>query len=322
MLVLSSKDVKKVASYEDIINGIEEAYKIYESGKYFMPDRFHLDYNENTLLYMPCFLEDVFGTKLLTLFLGNAKLNRPTLDGLMLLNDLETGAPACIMDGKILTSMRTGAVGGVGIKYTTPEDVKTVGLIGAGAQGLYQLIFACQVRDFERIYILNRNGKDLSQFITQLSSQIDSNIEIIMTSDVEELVRQSEVVITATPATEAVVPNDEALLKGKHFIGIGSYKPLMREYPDAIYNLIENIYVDDLFAIEESGDLTQPIEAGLLSEERVEKLGSYIARGKSIPNVNETTFFKSVGIAIFDVVVANVIYKKAIELGVGYEMED
>ena len=143
-----------------------------------------------------------------------------------------------------------------------------------------------------------------------------------MTSDVEKLIRQSEVVITATPATEAVIPNDEELLRGKHFIGIGSYKPLMREYPDAIYNLIEKIYVDDLFAKEESGDLTQPIEAGLLSEERVEKLGPYITSGKSIPNLNETTFFKSVGIAIFDVVVANVIYKKAKTLNIGYEMED
>ncbi|SHH09040.1 ornithine cyclodeaminase [Anaerosphaera aminiphila DSM 21120] len=322
MLVLSSRDIESVISYEEMIEAIERAYVIYEEGKYYMPDRFHVDYKNKTLLYMPCFLDDVFGTKILTVFPENVEKKIPSLDGLMLLNDFETGKPTCLMDGKILTALRTGAVGGVGIKYTTPEDVKTVGLIGAGVQGFYQVLYACKVRNFKKVYIFDEYVKDLTDFVDRLRKVIPTDVEIIICKSSEDLVRRSDVVITATTATEPTMPNSTELLRGKHFIGIGSYKPTMREYPDALSSLVEDVYIDADIALEETGDLIQPIAAGLLKNSQVKRISKLIASGGEIKDLeHKTTFFKTVGIAIFDIVAANAIYKKAVEAEVGYLLD-
>ncbi len=80
-----------------------------------------------TILYMPCFLKSIFGAKILTLFPGNTAKNKPVIEGLVLLNDPETGEPLALLDGAKLTAVRTGAVGGDAVRYTTPENSKSVG---------------------------------------------------------------------------------------------------------------------------------------------------------------------------------------------------
>lgn len=321
MLVLSREDIARLVSYEEVLAAVREAYMLYEEGNFHMPDRIHLDYGNKTLLYMPCFLDGVFGTKMLTVFPDNAARGIPALDGLMLLNDMESGAPLCLADGKTVTSLRTGAVGGLGVAYTTPETVRSVGLVGAGVQGYYQLVYACKVRDFGKILLYNARRKDYSDFIARLRREIPSDIEIMPCEHINALLEQAEVVITATNATEPVLPADETLLRGKHFIGIGSYKPSMREFPDALYPLLKQVYIDADYAAAESGDLADPLEAGLLKREQLRRFGKLLQNPKEREIVaKETTLFKSVGMAVFDVVTARLLYEKAREQGVGYQL--
>ena len=153
MLFLSEQEMWQSVTLEDVMDAIEDAYAIHKSGNYKMPDRFIAQRDKNMMLYMPCFLDSVIGTKMLSEFPDNSSLGIPYLNGLMILNNAKTGLPKAIMNGSVLTAMRTGAVGGVALRYLAPEDAASVGLVGCGMQGLHQLLYACEVRPITDIYL-------------------------------------------------------------------------------------------------------------------------------------------------------------------------
>lgn len=310
MLILGEKDIKECLSYESCMEAIEGAYKIFKDGNYYMPPRPCIERNEDTLLYMPCFIPDVFATKFLTLFPNNFKHKKPMIDGLVILNDDLTGETKAILNGRILTAIRTGANTGVGIKYTTDPQATTVGLIGAGVQGFYQLIYACYARPIKKAYIYDAYAKDLSKFIELIKPELPNNyIEIEVVDNVNDLIQKSKIIICATTAKTPVLPNDPTVLKGKNVVAIGSYKPDVRECPDALIEVADQVYTDLDFAKEESGDLLIPIETGLLDTNSVIQLSDLIYDEKYQDyQIPETTFFKAVGMALFDVAVAKDIY--------------
>lgn len=320
MLYLSEKDIFSLVSFEEAMNTIEQAFQIYENKNFIMPDRIHIDNNQKTLLYMPCFLNNIFGTKILTVFPENRTLNKPVIEGLMLLNDYTTGEPTAILDAKALTALRTGAVGGVSIRHLTPKAVKTAGLIGAGAQGFYQLLFACRARDIEKVTIFDYYPEKLLPFIERLKERY-RDVEFCIASRVEDLLEKSEIVITTTTSNQPVLPDNHELLKGKHFVGIGSYKPNMREYPDSLFGILNKVYIDNDFAMEETGDLIHPLNNNLIRKEQVETFGHYLLCEENKQEiVKSTTFFKSVGMALFDITVAQLIYNKAEDCGAGQKI--
>ncbi len=320
MIYLNKEDILKSITFDELMDSIEEAYYIHESKKFNMPDRIHIDNKDLTALYMPCFLDDAFGTKILTVAPNNTKINKPVIDGVMLVNDEKTGEIVCMMDGKALTALRTGAVGGVGVRHTTSEYIKSVGLIGTGAQGFYQILYACKARDIKDVYLYNRTKEKAIILKEDLEGALD-NINIYVVDSSKELVEKSELIITATTSNEPVIDNDVNLLKGKHIVAIGSYKPDMRELPDALFKIVDSITVDTEFAKIESGDLSQPIENNLIKSEDVINMGSFLANKDGFNPKGKTTLYKSVGMALFDMVVAKKIYKKAIENGIGQNIQ-
>lgn len=320
MIYLNKEDILKSMTFDEMMDSIEEAYRIYESKKFNMPDRIHIDNNDLTALYMPCFLEKSFGTKILTVAPNNAKLNKPVIDGVMLVNDIETGEIVCMMDGKTLTAVRTGAVGGVGVRHTTSEDIQSVGLIGTGVQGFYQILYTCKARDIKDVYLYNRTKEKAISLKEELEKELE-NINIYVVESSRELVEKSELIITATTSNEAVIDNDKGLLKGKHIVAIGSYKPTMRELPDALFEIVDKVTIDTDFGKVESGDLSIPIEQNLIRSEDIINMGEFLSDKGGFEAKGKTTLYKSVGMALFDMVVANNIYKKAIEKGIGQNIQ-
>ena len=321
MRILNEQEILRSVTLDEVMAAVEEAFRVYESGDFFMPDRMHIDKGQKTLLYMPCMAGGILGTKCLTLFPENIPKGLPTIYGLMILNDFETGKPLCILDGKVLTALRTGAVGGTGIRHTTPESLASVGLVGAGVQGCYQLMYAARVRDVKNVYLYDVNREKLPAYAESLRKILCPGIRVDPCKDTAELLAKSELVITATTSMTPVLPDDANALRGKHFIGIGSYKPTMREYPDALCAVADNLFIDTEIAKEESGDLAQPLESGILTDGRIRSFGEYLLGGSDKEAVkNSTTLFKSVGMALFDVVIADVIYRKAEKGNIGHSV--
>ncbi len=315
MLYLNKEDIVKAATPDQVMDAIEIAYALDLSGEHESPPRMHVNSGNNTLLYMPCLTDSIFGTKILSLFPGNADRGKAVIQGLMLLNDPDTGEPLALLDGARLTAVRTGAVGGVAVRHTTPGNAKTIGLIGAGIQGFHQIYFACQARSIDRVYLYDLSETKQIELAGKLKEALPG-IGIETPSSVEKLVENSEIVITATPATNPVLPGDRELLKGRHYIGIGSYKPEMREFPRVLYSLVKNVYIDTEHGLEESGDLITPLQNEWISREQIVRFGEIIF-SKIPPPPEGTTLFKSVGMALFDLVVSELIYRSALKNKIG-----
>lgn len=320
MIYIQEKDIIASITLEDLMDSIEEAYEIYDQKNFQMPDRMHVDRPQGTILYMPCFTEEVFGTKIVSTFPENIKKNVASVQGMMVLNDGDTGEPIAIIDGATLTAYRTGAVGGVGVRYTTRKNCQSVGLIGTGVQGFYQLIYAAAARDIKKIYVYDSFTEKLEDFKERLSKRLP-NVEIFIAENVDTLVKESEIIITATPSQKPVLPNDQNLLKGKHIISIGSYKPNMKELPEALFMVLDELYIDTKFAAEESGDILTPLDEGWIEKKDIQVFGTDVMNRESKVNLEgKTTLYKSVGMALFDLIVAHKIYKKAIENGLGQKL--
>lgn len=324
MLVLDKYDMMKVISYSAVMDKVEEAYRIFSNGEFNMANRFTAADDRDSVMYMPCFMKSCFGTKILTLFPGNPEKGLPFIDGLMLLNDRETGKVLCIMDGSALTAIRTGAVGGVGIRHFSRADAKSMGVIGAGKQGLYQVLYALEARNIKDVFLFSRHKRDWNAYISSLKASLGSKNPIFhVCGSAAELVANCDIVVTATTSKTPVMPDDAALLHGRCFIAIGSYKPTMREMPDAIWSLTDSVFTELPYAKQESGDLSQPLQSGIIDDGRIKYIGDLLTENPcpKPPEPGETTFFKSVGMALLDLNVANYIFEEAKRLGAGHKID-
>ena len=323
MLVLNESQMWQAITLDEVLDAVEDAFAIHKSGHFLMPDRSVAEQNGDKLMFMPCFLDSIIGTKMLAEFPNNPEKGLPYLSGLVILNNRETGQPEAILNGGALTAMRTGAVGGVGIKYLAPENAERVGLVGCGVQGFHQLLYACHVRKIREVRLYDAYKKDLSDFIEKLRARIPSDdIEYIICHDTRELAENSDILISCTQTVDPVYPDDMELLRGKTFIAVGSWIPDRRELPMAVSRLVSNIYTDLPYAKEESGDLKIPLDMGILTDDRVKYIEDLIADAKAghPHELSETRCFKTVGMGIFDARVGKRLLDKATERGIGTDI--
>lgn len=314
MLHFDQNTIDKFASMKDIIDGIDNAYKLYHSGNFHMPTRTQVMNEQNTLVLMPCFTEKYIATKLITVFPENATKNLSTIHGTVVLNCNQTGENKAILDGTYLTAIRTGAIGGSAVRHLAKQNVETLAVIGTGVQGFYQTIAACEERHFKQINVYNRTpGEKITNFIQNLKKALHPDINITAMDTPSEAIKDAEVVIAATNSKEPVLPNDKDLLKNKLFIGIGSFQPDMNEFPEALYDNLAHILVDSNDATKESGDLITPLEKELILQEDIHTMASFIKQPSfDVENEDRSILFKSTGMALFDAVVASTIYEASL----------
>lgn len=317
MLYLNKEAILKAVSVQDVIDAIDQAYEVYQSNQFIMPTRQQIIDGDNTLLLMPCLTEKAIGTKLVTSFPSNT--DHPVLHGFVILNSQQNGEIMALMDGTFITGFRTGAIGGSAVRHLAKKDASTAAIIGTGVQGLYQAVAACAERPITDLYLYNRSPDKIPSFTRSLQEWLGNQVRIHVADTAEEAVQEADIIITATTSKEPVLPDNETLFSDKLVIGIGSFQPSMRELPQKLFQLADHVLVDSTDAITESGDLATPIEQGWIRKESVQTMSEHIRSGTAIQD-GDTVFFKSTGMALFDVVVANLIYQKALEQGVGQEL--
>jgi len=301
-----SSDIGTAAPVDLWVSAMEQAFIDTANGVIQVPQRMHIDNGHNTLLLMPCFGGPYFSTKLVSVFPENIKKKEPVIYGAVVLNDGQTGKPLAVMDGSKLTAMRTAAVGALGIQYLAPENVSTLGIVGLGIQGFHQALFACHQRAIKTLWIMDRSSEVMARFAERFTA-FYPDIKVVSGNNVGELCNASEIVITATGSHHPVVPDRGDWWKGKTIIGIGSYKPDMREFPDRFFKGIEQVFVDTEAALSESGDLSVPLQKGLIERSQVVPLSDLIMNRVELSG--ETRFFKSVGMAAFDLYGAKLVYE-------------
>jgi len=183
-------------------------------------------------------------------------------------------------------------------------------LIGAGVQGYWQVRFACAARKFDEIWIYDIIEEKKNEYKKLISKDFakDMGISVNISENVNSVIKNSEVIITATNSKQPLFyDSDKSLYENKTFVGIGSYKPEMREYPDEFFISADKVYVDTLHALDETGDLIFPIMNGYLDRKNVLPLSAAFSREAEYG----TYLYKTVGGAIFDLFAAKKIFEIA-----------
>ena len=312
MNYFDSQTIENIAPLTEWVGMMEKALRLsIEPGSYVMPKRMHLDYGTDTFLLMPCITDEYWVTKLVSFCLGNKSLGRPSIYGTVVLNDTKTGEPLAVMDGSAITAMRTAAVTAVGIRHLSPADSHSLGIIGAGTQGLWQAVFACSEREINEIWVFDQNNENLLHFAEKMKSRYPM-IRVIQAADSSEVAMNSDIIICATNSQHPVFPDEKELFTNKTFIGIGSYKPDCREFPESLFRQVSHIFVDTLDGKKESGDLITPVQDNWIAENKIYSIGSLLA-DESIQTPNPTRLFKTVGFALLDLFAAKLVYEKHIK---------
>ncbi len=314
MLFLNKSEIQKL-DQNIIQTSVKKAYEIASSKDYNMPDRMHLSDGLNSLLLMPCFSGQYFATKLVSVFPEAVKHGQPSVNGVLVLSDNISGKPLAVMDGAAITAQRTGAVGGLAVKLLSPEKVRAAGVLGAGVQGFSQARYLMFNRRIETLYLYDLNPQMVENMIGKLKQEF-YGVEYVISRTAEELVEKSRVIIAATTSHSPLFKAKPESLKRKTFISIGSYRPDMQEFPDVVIESADDVFVDTVFAIEESGDIVIPLKKRVAIREKIKEFS--ILLEKNTYDDNKTIFFKSVGMGLFDLTVSSAIYEIALKKKIGH----
>lgn len=277
------------------------------------------------LLTMPGFVPaaDSLGVKIVAVFPDNPQQNLPMIHAVVVLVDQTNGQPLGIMEGGYITALRTGAVSGAATDLLARPDSKTLVVIGAGVQGVTQAAAVCAVLPIERIIAVDARQEALDRYVDALRRDWpDIRAAVETSADGNDAVAQADVICTATTSRSPVF-DDFHLRPGTHINAVGAFTPEMQEIPVETV-LRSTVVVDHVeTALAEAGDLIKPINAGLIDRTFVERELGQVADGTAPGRVSdeEITFFKSVGNAVQDVVVARRAVDRAAELGIGVRLD-
>ena len=307
---------------EKVIDSMEQAFLVQHRGAFDQPDRIQLPHGDDVFLLMPCFAGKSFSTKLVTVYPHNAQYGKPATMACLVLNDMRTGEAKALLNGTYITGVRTGALGGLSCKYLAKSDAASLGVVGAGMQGMFQVLAASAVRPIRDVWVYDAFPAALNSYADRLhAKRPDLNVHPV--SSGAEAAAKGDIVITCSTTKDPVFPEDPSLFAGKHIVAIGSYQPHTRELSRPAAENAEGIWLDTMFAAEESGDLAIPLAEGWLKRDRLQPFCDVVAAGLDAaePWRSRQTLFKSVGIGLFDLVAAEMIYDLAEKEGLGLEID-
>jgi ornithine cyclodeaminase/alanine dehydrogenase-like protein (mu-crystallin family) len=238
-----------------------------------------------------------------------------------LVQDKQTGVVVAVMDGGLLTGIRTGAASGVATRHLARKDSRVAGVIGTGVMARGQVMALVEAAELEKVLIYSRSDKSAQRSFADEFSEI-TGVDISLAESAESLVRESDIVTLITSATEPIV-NSSWWKPGTHINGVGSHAPGIRELDTATVQMAKVICDQTQACLNEAGDIQIPVEEGVYRSDDIHgDLGSVI-NGKIAGRQNdeEITLFKSVGLAIQDISCASLVYEQAKEQGVGLEFD-
>ncbi|HEC43317.1 MAG TPA: ornithine cyclodeaminase [Bacteroides sp.] len=312
--VFSAEDIKKMISMEEAIGLMEQAFASFSCGKSHVPQRYISDFPglPMDIFFKPVYCDDLgrIAAKILTQKRENSNMEKPTILGIVLLFDSTSGELLSLIDGTYLTALRTGAASGIATRLLARKDADTVAVFGCGAQGRTQLEAVCNVRPIKHAMLFDTSSSASARLMEEMKKKLDISISI--EEDMMSL-KQADIICTAT-SSQTPLFQIEDIRQGVHINAIGSFKPQMQEIDPMIIKS-SNLFVDSRKAVlNESGDLIKPIKEGVISENNIRgEIGELV--NDTVPGrqgANEITLFKSVGIAVQDLFVANAVYNNSL----------
>jgi ornithine cyclodeaminase/alanine dehydrogenase-like protein (mu-crystallin family) len=232
------------------------------------------------------------------------------------LYDSESADLLAIIEANRMGQLRTGAATGVATNLMARADATDIGILGSGFQAPTQLEAVCRVRDIRHVRVHSATPANRERFAVEMSQSL--GIEVTPVSSNREAVEGADIVITITSSREPVLEG-AWLSPGMHVAATGGADPYIRELDDEAVQRADLIIVDDLAQTKiESGELMMPASRGLVLWEQMRELWQVVSgevAGRS--SDADVTLFKSLGMGLWDIDAAKVVYDKAIASGMG-----
>ncbi|MBP7569490.1 MAG: ornithine cyclodeaminase family protein [Acidobacteria bacterium] len=320
--LLSERDVRSLASTEDLVPAMAEALTAFSTGAMSQPSRTALWVGEERAFYglMPAYLpaRGALGTKLITYFTANPARGLPAHYATIVLLDSKTGALVAVMDGAYITQIRTAAVSLLAVRHLATRPVQRLAVFGCGVQARgHVLALGRLLPSLEEVRVWSPH-EELPGFVDEMSAGVRPVVRAA--ADGEDAVRGADLVVTVTSSPVPVVER-EWVEQGALVISVGACRPDHREIDPALL-ASGRLFVDSReAALAESGDVIQGISEGRFGPDHIEaELGEVIAGRPIAGNGGDPVIFKSLGLAVEDVAAADVVYRRAVDCGVGAQL--
>ncbi len=293
-IFLNEEQVRAVLSYDDLIPAIRQALMALSAGQVVQPLRsvMRVASHGGWFAVMPAVYGGVMGAKMVTFYPGNAELQKHTHMAMIQLFRSDTGEPLAVMDGRLITEMRTAAVSAVAVDCLAGKDVKVLGILGSGVQARSHVKALARVRRFEEIRVWSRSEESARRFAEEVGAKVTT---------AEGAVSGADVVLTLTSSPEPVLQG-KWLKKDAMVCAVGAVTPERRELDDEAMRGAVVVESREA-AMREPGDI-------LLAKAEVTAEIGELLNGASLDRRDRPVVFKSVGIAIEDIAAAALVYER------------
>jgi ornithine cyclodeaminase len=339
--LLTEADVKAVLTMDDLIEGMGSALEAFSAGRVAQPVRTVIPVQGDHAFFglMPALAQSppALGAKLVTVFGGNAARGLPSHLASIVLLDPETGALQALLDGRYITEARTAAVSAVSSRLLARPTAKSLAIIGSGVQARSHLDALSRVHSLKQVTVWSPNKQRRDAFVEEVNvTGSDPKLHVATTGGGQtplhsltisavdhagEAVVGADVIVLVTSSPTPVI-EDGWVKPGAHVISVGACRPNQREMDPALVARAR-LFVDSrTAALVESGDVVLGIQEGRFGADHiVAEIGQLAAGSVGRRSDTEVTIFKSLGLAVEDVTAAQLAYRRAVERGIGLELE-
>ncbi len=324
-LIVGREDCARLLTLEDCIPAMRDTLVAACKGEIKMLQRQMITHaSGNSLALMPATLlpRGITGSKVI-IFPGPQAKKDKSNQGIVPLFDTESGALKAIVDGEVITVIRTAATSACATDALARKDASSVAILGAGNQGKAHVEAMAHIRDIKRVYIWDMFPQAVDAAIAYLKGKLPG-VELIACPTAEEAVRDADIICTVTSSRDDV-PCLEGrwIKKGAHINAVGACSGVTREIDAETINRAR-VYIDwEEAAMRDAGDLIIPIKSGEVKKEHI--LGEvgkvFTGELKGRTSDDDITLFETIGISVEDIAAAYLIYEKAKAEGCGTEVE-
>lgn len=321
--LLTEDHVKALLPMSELITAMEAAVARFSAGEVLQPVRTVLSVGPTQAFFglMPAYIEQParLGAKLVTVFNDNHTRGLPSHLATIVLLDPETGALVALIDGRYITEARTAAVSAVSARHLARPDAATLAIIGSGVQARSHLAAYSEVRALRDVRVWSPNARSRERFVEDMTNRVPARLHD--SASAEDAVHGADLVVLATSSPTPVI-EDDWIAAGAHVVSVGACRPDQREMAPALVRR-SRLFVDSrAAALVESGDVVLGIKEHRFDEQHIAgEIGEVVlGRADGRTSDSQITVFKSLGMAVEDVVTADLVFRQAMETGAGTEL--
>lgn len=344
--VLNQEVIEEVLDMKSVIEGVENVYRLKSDERADVWPMIFYEFERGVadMDIKSGYLKDsdIYGLKLVSWYGENKEKGLPMLIGTTLVFDMKTGAPIGLLSAEHVTGMRTGAAGAIGAKYLARKDSEKLLMVGAGHQSTFQIAASLIALDniklvrivdpmnYENAKILSEKIKNIlfEKFLSKYDSSEEEyevirkkfDIEFAAADNMEEAVRDSDVIITATPSRKPMIMK-EWVKPGTHFSCVGSDMEGKQEIDHNIFGGAR-VFVDDMTQAINVGESEMAIKNGIITKENiVSEIGDLIlGKSKGRLSDEDITIYDTTGIALQDLMISKLALDIAKRKNLGTEV--